>query len=132
MSLNTFNTYVAELIQVLITQFSGSYGGISPAPLPPGAVFPYITVSEITVREVESLQGLSGVTFTILQVNVWDKDFEGAGVMRDTIKQYMCSFSGTAGSRIIQGVNPVVDSMLHDGVRNLHQAVTRLQIAWAT
>jgi len=126
------NTFVAEVIQLLKNHFTSSLGGISPVPLPPSAAFPYVTVQEITVKEVESLQGLSGVQFTVIQVNVWAKDFESAGTMRDSAKAYLCGFSGTAGSRFIQGVNPVVDSMLHDGVRSLHQGVTRVSIAWGS
>ena len=124
------NSFTAEAIQLVKSHFTTQLGGISPAPLPATAAFPYITVNEITVREVESLQGLSGVQQTIAQINVWAKDFEAACVMRDSIKAYMCGFRGTAGSRYIQGVNPVVDTCLHDGVRSLHQAITRVMITW--
>jgi len=124
------NTFVAEVIQLLKGHFTSSLGGISPVPLPPSAAFPYVTVQEITVKEVEHLAGLSGVQQTIIQVNVWAKDFESAGTVRDSAKLYLCGFSGTAGSRVIQGVNPVVDSMLHDGVRSLHQGVTRVLVTW--
>jgi hypothetical protein len=89
-----------------------------------------VTVQEITVKEVEHLGGLSGVQQTIIQINCWAKDFESAGTIRDAAKAYMCGYSGTAGSRTIQGVNPVVDSMLHDGVRSLHQGVTRILVTW--
>ena len=126
------NTFVAEVIQLLKAHFTSSLGGISPAPVPPGALFPYITVTEITVKEVEHLAGLSGVQQTIIQVNVWAKDFEIAGTVRDSAKLYMCGFRGTAGTRYIQGVNPVVDSMLHDGVRSLHQGVTRVLVTWGS
>jgi hypothetical protein len=125
-------SFVAELIQVILSQFHSSIGGITPPPLPANASFPYITVNEIRVGEIESLYGLSGVQQVVMQVNVWDKDFEEASVLRNTIKRYLCSYSGTAGSRVIQGVNPVVDTTLHDGVRNLHQSITRVKVTWGS
>ncbi len=124
------NSFVAETIQLLKSHFTSSIGGISPSPLPPSAVFPYITVGEATVKEVEHLGGLSGVQQVIIQVNCWAKDYESACSIRDNAKAYLCGFSGTAGSRTIQGVNPVVDTTLHDGVRSLHQSITRVLITW--
>ncbi len=124
------NTFVAEVIQLLKSNFTSSLGGISPVPLPPSALFPYMTVQEITGKEIEHLGGISEVQQTIIQVNVWAKDFESAGTMRDSAKYYLLGFKGTAGSRVIQGVNHVVDSMLHDGVRSLHQGVTRVMVTW--
>ncbi len=126
------NTFTAETIALIKGQFTMGLGGISPSPVPPTASFPYVTVTEVTVLEVESLYGLSGVQQTIMQVNVWDKDYEAAGTMRDSIKAYLCGFTGTAGTRFVQGINPVLDTSLHDGVRSLHQAITRIKITWGS
>jgi len=124
------NSPVAETITLIKALMNGT-GGISPAPVPVGAVFPYVTVGEVNVKEVESLAGVSGVSVLLVQIDVWDKSHENAWALRKTIKDYLLAKRGQCGTQNLMWVGPNVDAALYDGNRSLHQMITRLQMWWA-
>lgn len=66
--------------------------GISPVPLPPKAVFPYITLQEILSTEVESHDGPSGLVETAFQINCWAKTYEAAFSLRVEVQSFLVSY----------------------------------------
>jgi hypothetical protein len=124
------NSLVAEVITLLKTRISG-LGGISPAPVPVNAQFPYITVSEIGTQDAESLQGRSNLHRTIIQVDCWDKVHETAWNVRKIVDDLLNSYRGVTGSYLIQWINPNTGASFYDGNRSLHQSVTRVFVWWS-
>jgi len=123
------NSIVAEVIQLINNNISG-LGGISPAPVPVNALFPYITVGEINTQEAEAMEGRSGLTRTLVQIDCWSKTHEGAWATRRIVGDFLNMYRGTAGSLVIKWVNPNVDTTIYDGNRSLHQSISRLFIWW--
>lgn len=125
----------AGLIYLIRTTVTG-LGGISPPALPPFATFPYITVHTIKGDELESLTGTSGLQETIMQVNVFHKDYEAAWNVRETVKTLVLGFTGNVGNgKVLKAANHsqgsgAGDSELFDTVRNFHQLIVRFCIWW--
>ena len=124
------SSHIAEVITLIKNSLGSSIGGISPHPVPPQAVFPYITVTEIHGSELESLTGISGQNRMIVQVDCWDKSHEVAWGIRVRVKALLLPYKGTAGTQTVAAVNHQNDAALYDGNRSLHQLVTRLFIWW--
>ena len=126
---------VAAVITILNTNFSSpQMAGISPPPLLPDAGEPYVIVHEIQNREEENLVSQSGISRSVIQVNVWDHDYEVANTLREAIKSYLFSFSGPIGGSppdaTIASVRHVGDTELFEGVIERHQLISRFQIWW--
>lgn len=119
---------VASIIARINAQVS--LGGISVPPVPADATMPYVTVHEMTPQELENLAGSSGKIRTIIQVNVWHKDFEAGDAAQKLCKTAVRGFSGTVLGNVINAVNHHTDAYLYDGVRELHQQITRWAIWW--
>lgn len=124
---------VASTISLLLgAGLSPTIGGISPAPVPKNAVWPYVTVQDSFSKELESLTGSSGLLRSKIQINCWDKDYENAWQLRAAIKSYLLPFKGTAGSQTIQDVKHGNDHELYDGQRELHQLILYVFIWWGS
>jgi hypothetical protein len=126
-------SYLAGLMDV-IENMPGtlSYKGLSPTPVPDTATFPYITVQETHAADVESMTGPSGATRAVMQINVWDKDYEAAWLCCKQIKDYLLAYKGVAGDLYIAAVNHGSDHSQYDGIRQLHQQILILFIWWET
>jgi len=131
-------SHVAAVVNLLFDQFpSPTIAGISPVPLPPEAGDPYVTVQEILSKETESLSGPTNLSMSIIQIDVWDHDYEAADTLRTSIKDFLLAFTGdvTIASVVqahIQGVNHNTDRELFNGDIERHQVITRLQVWWET
>ncbi len=124
-------SHVAGIIILLRAQvFDPVLKGASPVPVKPTFVFPWVTVREAAGRELQSLTGPSGLVETLMQINVWSKDYDEAYALRSAIKSYLLPYTGAAGSENIQGVTHHLDSELSDDQRELHQAVLILKVWW--
>lgn len=123
---------IAELVKFLMGHDPNpALGGISPHPVPARAVMPYVTIREILAKELESLNGRSGLVRTIEQVECWDSDYERAHQLREFIKDRLLQFSGPIDTRTVDGpINHVMDVELYDGTRELHQLASRFQVWW--
>lgn len=118
-------------IAALVSTLQGSVdglGGISPVPVPPDAVFPYITVEEIADKELESLTGPSGKTHTIMQVSCWAKDYETAWDTREEVKTLLFSTRGVVGDQYIADVTYNTGREFYDDQRSLHKLISRFFI----
>lgn len=126
------SSHVAGIIQLIKASFpSPVIGGISPPPVPPNVIEPYVTVQEIMGRELESLTGPSGLSRSIMQVNCWSSSYESAYNLKASIKAMLLAFTGTTptGSKI-QAVNPQYDTELYDSERKINQSIVRLFVWW--
>lgn len=123
----------ASTISVLLgASLSPTIGGISPPPVPPSAIWPYITVQDSFSRELESLGGSSGLLRSKIQINCWSKDYEQAWQMRLAVKNFLLPYKGTAGSQTIQDVKHGGDHELYDGQREIHQLILTVWIWWGS
>lgn len=123
---------VAAIISVINDQFSAQIDGISPPPLPSSAGALYITVHEVNTKELENLGGPSGLARTVIQINVWDHDYEAAYVLREDIKTYLLAFLGGVGGSPaginVSSTNHQQDWELFDGATARHQLIVRLLV----
>jgi hypothetical protein len=121
----------AGIIQLLM---ANGYTRISPPPVPKLDTFSdYITVHEVTGKELESLTGISGLSNSLMQINCFSRDYEAAYTLRADIKTLLLGnggYSGAAGDRTIQGVNHGLDRELYEAKQELHQHITRLSVWW--
>lgn len=120
--------HVAGIIQLILQELPDTE--IGPQPVPDDASYPYVTIQEILNEDVEDHEGFAGLAMSIIQVNVWDKDYSAAQTKRAAIKDTLRNYSGSAGTSIIQGTNHRLDRELFDGDRELHQLITRFDIGW--
>jgi len=116
--------------------------GVGPVPLPPGAgaakvrdnasnrFKSYITVQEISAKDLFSLTGPSNYVDSIMQINCWCADREEAHRMRTRVKALLINHSGAVGSLNIDGSEHVLDAVLYDSDREVHQSIVRIHMAW--
>lgn len=124
------NSRIAEVFRIINIK-DISYGGFGPAPVLAKTAMPYIVVREIFSRELTSLNGRSGLTRTVMQIEVWDRDYEQAYQKREEIKDGILGFSGPVDTQAVDGpISHNADVELYDGVRELHSLITRLEIWW--
>lgn len=106
---------------------------ITAPPLASSTVMPAITIQMITGRELESLDGVSGILRSIMQVNCYATDSEVADQLRRSIKDAIL------GSRdiIITGSDLTLAAVNHNGDRDQwedkirkHCMMVDLQIWW--
>lgn len=105
---------------------------ISPPPVPPKALFPYLTIQQVVGREVESLEGLSGLTNSHMQFNCWSPLYDEAFSLRASIVAALQTVKGAVGSTDL-AVDTITDyrySELYDGSRELHQLILRTLVWW--
>lgn len=123
---------VAALVTYIKTlTLSPVLGGISPNPMPPTASFPYVTVTEIRAVGLEGLDGPQDLMKTIMQVNVWDKSYEVADSIRQQLSNAIIWKSGSVGGGIVNGpINHNMNAELYDAPRQIHQLISRFNIAW--
>lgn len=131
---------IAGMVQALINTIGSdsAYSGISPAPLPDDAFAdsnnPWITVQELNAKELQTLDGGSGVGPCFIQFNVWSKDYEAAYELRLALNAIIAVMTGTIyadiGHRdvVVQGGNFMGNYELIDGERKLHQLISRFQM----
>lgn len=124
-------SYVAGLVDLIAVGYPTVASSVSPPPLPPTAVFPYVTVHQIFGEELQSMDGLSGMTSTMMQVNCWDKDYERAFSLRASLTTLIMAGVNT----VTLGLNLKAVSIpryqeLYDGPRELHQLIGRYAIWW--
>src|SRR2546428_43394 len=114
-------SYLAAFQTAILVARPDLAGSISPVPVPPNASFPYVTVQQPTDEEVESLEGLSGLTNTTLQVNCWHRDYETAFSLRASLRDPLLALTGAVDGSglIIQAINYRGTADLFDGVREL-------------
>lgn len=121
-----------------------SIAGISPVPLPDDAfktvAGPWVTVQEISTKELQTQSGGSGVGPSIIQVNVWNAQYEYADAARKRIYNILSNLSGSisvsgsvgggsvSGAVVCQGSNFMGNHELYDPIRELHQLVSRFQM----
>lgn len=105
---------------------------ISPPPVKarPNDQFPCITYQEIVGKELESLEGPSSLYQVRLQVNCWDKGFDGADQLRDLVKFKLLNYQGLAGSLTIAASNHAGDRYFYDGGNLLHQSICEFWLWW--
>ncbi len=112
---------------------------ITPKPLPPGTANdpfePRITYQQIAGRDLESLQGYSGMVETIFQLDCWAKLHEDADMLRRVVKEFLRFYKGpsggvSAGDIPIAGSNHAGDREFYDGERRLYQKITSFRIWW--
>lgn len=126
---------VAGLVYLIRTNIVGLQG-VSPPPLPAIAITPYVTVHQILNIGLESLSGPSGMVKSLMQVNVWSKDYEVAWSFRESIREFILAFTGNVGNgRIIEAANcnagfGAGNTELFDNVRLYHQLISRILIWW--
>jgi hypothetical protein len=120
------NSRVSAVVQLILT--AKPTVSISPPPVPPNAVYPYITVHEILNRELENMEGISGLQHANIQVNCFHEDMEAADVLREDVKDIILGFSGTSSGRTIQGVNHINDAYLYNADIEAHQCITRFSV----
>jgi hypothetical protein len=101
----------------------------SPAPLPATAKYPYVTVNEPFTKEIESLQGRSGLAGALIQVNCYSKDYEEAWETREAIKVMLCTFKGVSSAITIMDVRHKLDTELFNDATEVHQLISRF-ILW--
>jgi len=129
-------SHTAAVVSLLNTQFpSPTIAGISPPPLPNDAGDPYVTVQEIQSKELESMTGASDLARSIVQVNIWDKDYEAADTLRTSIKNYLFGFTGnvviaSVTEAHVQIVRHMMDWELFNGEVERHQVIARFLIWW--
>ena len=105
---------------------------LSPPPVPPDAVFPYVTVQEVLETELENLIGRSGNTRTVMQVNVFSKSYEEAESVREACKVYLMGRTGVFQGQTIDAINYQHGGYLYDGQQSLHQCIARFLVWWRT
>lgn len=124
------NSRIAAARTRISAQVAG-LGGITPPPVPPDATFPFITLHEVSDKEVEALDGPSHLDAATIQVNCWSKDYEDAWNTREKVKGALLSgFSGTFSTVVIQGCTYLMGAELYDPTRQLHQCIARFHV-WA-
>jgi hypothetical protein len=126
------SSYVAGLVSLIEgTVFVPPIGGVSPYPLLPTAVLPFINVREVFGRQLQNLSTRSGMIETIMQIDIWSKDYEEAYEIRKTANNALIDTFGSVGSLIISGpIRHVTDAELYDGTRRIHQLISRFHIWW--
>lgn len=105
---------------------------ISPPPLPPDAVFPYLTIQHIVGHETESLQGLSGLTAAYMQFNCWSPLYDEAFGLRLAVVGALQMVAGPIGSTglAVESINDYRYTELYDASRELHQLILRTLVWW--
>jgi hypothetical protein len=124
------NSRAAALVGIINMALGSDLKGCSVPPVPTNAIFPYITIQDITGKELESMTGPSGLLRSVVQINCWSKVYEDAWNTREAVKSFLLTFTGTAGDKNIQAVNHATDREFLDGVRELHQCVCSFLIWW--
>ncbi len=127
------DSHTAGLIQYIRTLTpTPALGGIGPTPVPYPATMPYVTVREIMGKELECVDGTRvGTIMTVMQVEVWSKDYEQANSIREQLKSSILEHSGATGTLTVAGpINHVTDAELYNDANELHQRVTRYLIWW--
>lgn len=104
-------------------------GRVSPYPVPPRAVFPYVTVRELPTKDLESHSGYSGLTMSVIQVDVWSEDYEEADTIRQAAKTGIRGCIGSGTDPRVQAINHQNDTELLNSETSKHQLITRY-IVW--
>lgn len=125
------SSYVAGVVSLVESSLGPPLvGSISPPPVPPNAVFPYTTVHQIGNTLIQNLLGSSQLCQTVIQINVWDPDYELAFALRRRVQNMLLPFVGLTLGMTIQGINHVYDHELYNGPLELHQLIARYGIWW--
>lgn len=127
------NSYLGAL-NTLIQNAGTGASVVKPVPLVPTDVPPVITMQQIDGFEVEAMEGLSGLTPTIMQINCWDKLYDNAFEMRRLIKESFKTVTGAVGSTGLK-VDRITDFRyreLYDAQLEFHQLILRCQVWWTT
>ncbi len=119
---------VARIIDILDAGLSSPpvATGYGPNPIPEDAELPYVTVQEVNASPLESMEGPSGKTRTLIQVNCWAKDYEEAWEARRLITDYLHTYRDSE----VVAVNFPRSHELYDGLRRLHQLIAAFWIWW--
>lgn len=104
-------------------------GRITPPPLDPKTVYPAITLQEIAGKELENIEGRSGLVRTRFQINCWHKDYELAWNLREAVKSSMQSI-GVYGSALVMSTNHAGDREFYDAKLEAHQSIVDFFIWW--
>lgn len=137
------STFVAGIVSIINTSFVSippgdtKVNGVSPKPVPVNAPFPYVTVSKLSSKELENLEGPSGMSRSIMQIEVWDHDYDTADRIRTAIRDILLAWTGAMPNPLLVGLsiaasNHSIDAEFYDSTTKLHQAITRLVIHWET
>jgi len=125
------SSHVAGVVDLIQTGLSSlSFADISPDPIPINATLPYITVSEAMAKDVQSLTGPSGATYSVMRISCWSGDYEEANDLRSLIKDLLGNYTGEAGDYTVMGTNHYQDRELYDGLTQKYQLITSYSIWW--
>lgn len=107
---------------------------IAPNPVLPDARFPQLTLNQVGGEELESLEGLSGLTQTIQQINAWSPSYEDAFALRAAVVAMLSTFTGSAGTTglVVDCATMFTYRELYDAERELHQLIVRCVVWWGT
>lgn len=131
----SFVAGIATAIRVAVGL--GTFGmpvpsSVTPPPVPENAQFPVLTVQQITGEEGEVMEGLNGLTATVIQVNAWSPNYDEAFALRKNVLGVLFALTGA-----VAGTPLVVDRTtgftyreLYDGSRELHQLILRCTVWW--
>lgn len=128
------DSYLAGMRVALTGVLSPAPSRISPPPLPSDATFPYLTLHQAVGEEVESLQGTSGLTGTVMQCNCWSPTYDEAFALRSAIVAALPSKVGAVAGTglVIDAISGYRYSELWDAARQLHQVILRVGVWWTT
>jgi hypothetical protein len=126
--------YSATLMGLLLP-FGLGVNGYSVPPLqavPDDNHLPWITIQMVAGSELESLGGLSGLTLTTMQINVWSVAYDEAIRIRDLVVDALKDFSGPVASSplSIDRITNIRYRELYDETVNLYQGILRVDIWW--
>lgn len=105
-----------------------------PPPLDPTQTLPVVLVSCIDARELESLSGLSGLAWSLMQVSVCDRLYDSAFQYRSQITQYLSTYTGAIIGPAL-GVDRATDFRYRElYLENIEvwQLILRCQVWWTT
>jgi hypothetical protein len=123
-------SYTAIVVQQLKTALSLQDGQLGPINVPDDALFPYVSVIQLTGKDTESMDGDSGLVQAIMQVSCWNTDYQAAFDSRTVVKAEMRRLDAgvLSSSFIVQGANHIIDAELYDPIRKLFQLITRFKV----
>lgn len=122
---------VAVVVRVLGDFFGSEIQGINPPPLPDQVIVsPYIVVKEIHEETDQDLEGSTGLEMSIMQIEVWHGDYSKSASIRQRAQKYLNDFSGVVLGVTVQAATHRNSTEFYDGVRQIWQHITRMNIGF--